>query len=232
MANTRRPSRGAPAPPPPTKSTAPIQNELRAEDRNRINTNTPPDRKRGSRGASRKPAPPQPVYPPAEALLAHRADIRATVVACRVPRDEVDEVAATCLVAAWAAIQQGEFRVHPWVDPAEALRRWLYGITWRLSGHERDRAWHRHEILVDDPWALAAELRGEPAYDPEGQLQARAGLRALSQLPVADRKLLLAVARGATTAELAGPLGVFPRAVLLRIEKARQALRALIEGTG
>ncbi len=228
MAITRKPRPGPPASPPPAQSDAKAENELREKDRNRNNTKTPPNRKRGSRGGRATNARPQPVRPSASALLAQLPYIRATAIACRVPLREVDEVVSACLLAAWTAIQRGDFRVHAWVDPTEALARWVYGIAWRLSAHERGRVRHRHEVLVEDPWALAAELGLEPAVEPEGQFRARAALRALNQLPPEDRRLLLDVAAGATTNELAGPLGVSTRAVLLRIERAREALAALI----
>ncbi|WP_156338859.1 RNA polymerase sigma factor [Chondromyces crocatus] len=137
------------------------------------------------------------------------------------PQREVEDVTADCLAAAWAAIQRGDFRVHAWVDPVEALRRWLYGIAWRLSAHERDRARHRREVLVDAPWDFARE---EPALDAEAQLRARVILRALDALPETQRALLLATAEGATPSELSAPLRVTPRAVLHQLSRARRAL--------
>lgn len=239
MAKTRRPRTRVPAPRPLDDSVTQPDNELREKDRNDINTDTPAKRKRRSRrDRARDPSQaPRPAYPSAATLLAHLPDIRGTVTGCGVPRREIEEVTATCLVAAWAAIQRGEFRVHAWVDMEEALRRWLYGIAWRLSAHERGRARHRCEILTADPWEFAASSASsagglpEPAADPEGQILARAALRALDALPADQRKLLLELEAGAATSELAAQLGISTRAVLLRIERARLALAILMEET-
>lgn len=190
------------------------------------NTQLNMKRKQRSRKDTTPTPQPTPSYPPPRALLENHAAIRATVVACGVPAHEVDDVTATCVMAAWAAIQRGDFRVHAWVDPAEALRRWLYGVTWRLSSHERTRAHHRREVLAEDPWALSPE---PPMVDVESQLGARAGLRALRALDPKQRALLLAVAAGESTAELAGPLGVTTRAVLQQIARAREKLQQRID---
>lgn len=107
-----------------------------------------------------------PHYPAAAELLEARAAIRETVIACEVPATEIEDVTSTCLVAAWVAIQRGDFRPHAHVDPAEALRRWLRGITWRLSMHERHRAHHRREVLSPNPWALATTRPGLALQEP------------------------------------------------------------------
>ncbi len=117
----------------------------------------------------------RPYYPAPAALLEARAAIRETVIACDVPATEIEDVTSTCLVAAWVAIQRGEFRIYAHVDPAEALRRWLRGITWRLSMHERNRAHHRREVLSPNPWALARRAPGSPrqARTPRGRYSCR-----------------------------------------------------------
>ncbi|WP_156040510.1 RNA polymerase sigma factor [Chondromyces apiculatus] len=137
------------------------------------------------------------------------------------PRREVDDVTSECIIAAWIAIQRGGFKVHAWVEPTEALRRWLYGIAWRLSAHERGRARHRREVLAAEPWELGAE---EPASDTQAQLRARTLLRALDRLPPHQRALLLATAEGHTPAALAAPQRITARAVLHQLVRARAAL--------
>lgn len=165
----------------------------------------------------------QPYNPPPEALMKQRDMIRATVRACLVPAEEVEDVTSECIAAAWAAIQNGEFRPLPGRDPIEALEAWLRGIAWRLSSHERVRARHRREVLCGDPWAIAP---GPHEVVTEGQIAARLELRALDALPQGRRDLLLAVAAGEETGEIARSEGVSERAILFRIERARAKLDA------
>ena len=154
-----------------------------------------------------------------------RAAIRETVIACGVPETEVEDVMATCLVAAWAAIQRGQFRVYAHAAPAETLRRWLHGVSWRLAMHERNRAHHRREVLSRDPWALATT---QPVLDLQDQIAARAGLRALWAVPRKCRNLLLAVASGTTPSKLAQRFGVSARNVRREIDRARRDLQEQI----
>lgn len=164
-----------------------------------------------------------PYHPPAEALLEQRDMIRATVRACSVPAEEIEDVTSDCIEAAWCAIQRGEFRLSPDREPTKALEAWLRGIAWRLSSHERVRARHRREVLCGDPWSIAP---GPHEVVTEGQIAARLELRALAALPQGSRDLLLAVAAGEETGEIARSEGVSERAILFRVERARAKLDA------
>jgi RNA polymerase sigma-70 factor (ECF subfamily) len=157
--------------------------------------------------------------------------MRTTAIACGATEREADDVVATCLLRAWTAIQRGGFRLLPWVDPAEALRRWLYGIVWRLSRHERERARHHREVLTPDPWALVRRVSPEDAViDPERRLLARDALRVFARMPKAQRKLMLGAAEGWSAMELALVLGVSVRTVQLRLDRGRTDLMRALEG--
>ena len=75
---------------------------------------------------------------------------------------------------------------------------------------------------------MARELEEAASIDPEEQLFAREGLRALARLPAHQRALLLHAA-GASLAEIAAALGVTRAAVANRIASARAALAALTD---
>jgi DNA-directed RNA polymerase specialized sigma24 family protein len=151
--------------------------------------------------------------------------MRATAIACGAPEDEVDDLVATIVRAAWEGIQRGDFQLHPWADPDEALRHWLHGIVWRLSSHERERARHHREVLTPAPWALVARLSPEEeVLNPEPQLEARSDLRLIAELPVAQQDLLVAVGEGMTTAEIAQSKGLSVRAVQIQLARARSDL--------
>lgn len=166
-----------------------------------------------------------PTRPAPRALLAERAHIRETVIACGVALEDVEDVTSTCLVEAWDAIQRGSFRLYSRVDPGRALHAWLRGVSWRLSMHERRRAHHWREELSSDPYARA---HAPTTPDLEDQIAARAGLRAWRALPSRRRVLLLAVALGETPTTLAEALGVTARAVNAQIHRAREQLRAAV----
>lgn len=167
-------------------------------------------------------AQPAPAYPAPRVLLHELRIVRETVIACGVAMVDVDDVVSTCVVAAWEAIQGGQFKVHEGTDPAHAMRRWLDGIAWRQAMHERRRAHHHREVLSADPLALAP---APPVLDLEDQIVARAGLRAWRALPARKRVVLLAVALGETAITLAGPLGVSERAVNKQIRRGRAQLQ-------
>lgn len=174
-------------------------------------------------------AAPVPVYPPPRTLLAERPFLRHTLRACGVAACDIDDVLAECLLGAWRSIQRGQFRVAPWADPDEALRRWLVGIAWRLASHERERAHHRREVLMPDPWALTPEAAVEATVDPEGQLLAREGLRALAGLSPSERALLFAAVYGSSS-EIAALARVSRTSVEARLQAARALLAAALDG--
>ncbi|MCC6553836.1 MAG: sigma-70 family RNA polymerase sigma factor [Polyangiaceae bacterium] len=166
-------------------------------------------------------------YPPASALVAHRGILRKVLVACDIRTEDLDDVLSECIAGAWVAVQLGQFRVAPHVDPDAALVRWLIGVAWRQAAHERERAHHRREVLTPEPWAMAAALEVETAFDPEGQLMAREVLRALDRLPADQRDLLLRVAVIGPTA-VAAALEVSRTTVAIRLAAARAALEELV----
>lgn len=167
-------------------------------------------------------AQPAPAYPAPRVLLNELSIVRETVIACGVAAVDVDDVVSTCVVAAWEAIQGGQFKVYEGIEPAHVMRQWLHGIAWRKAMHERCRAHHHREVLSADPWLLAP---APPVLDLEDQIVARAGLRAWHALPGRQRAVLLAVAVGEAAITLAGPLGVTERAVNRQIRRARAQLQ-------
>jgi len=171
-----------------------------------------------------------PVYPTARTITAQRSYLRKVVLACGTRGADLDDVIAECIAGAWWSIQRGHFLVGPRVDPEAALRRWLAGVAWRQAAHERERAHHRREVLTPAPWPMAREQEEATSIDPEDQLFAREGLRALARLPAHQRALLLDAA-STSLAEIAVALGVSRTTARLQIASARAALAALMAPT-
>ena len=170
-----------------------------------------------------------PLYPDARTITALQSYLRKVVIASRTRGADLDDVIAECIAGAWWSIQRGHFLVGPRMDPEAALRRWLAGVAWRQAAHERERAHHRREVLTPAPWAMAREQEEAASIDPEEQLFAREGLRALARLPAHQRALLLHAANASLT-EVAVALGVSRTIVGHRLAAARAALAALMEG--
>lgn len=131
------------------------------------------------------------------------------------------ELAQDVFANAW--LSRDRFRGDP--ARAEEVGPWLRGIAFRLhAAHRRDRA-RRSGVDLE-----AVDVRA-PSADPELDDERRDALaRAFARLS-AEQQLVLRMhyLEGGSAREVAALLGMTPKAVEMRLHKARRELRAQVE---
>lgn len=133
-------------------------------------------------------------------------------------RDDADDLVQDCLERA--------FRHPPAATPAGGLRPWLFTILHNL-GVSRWRSVRRRGVTVA---ATEADLRVAPAQD--WGLATRDLVRGFEDLSPEHRQVLLLVAvEGLEYRDAAAVLGVAVGTVMSRLSRARDALRAHMNGT-
>lgn len=178
--------------------------------------------KRLRKGARRPPAARHPSKrPPVEALIAERSIILAVIIASGVPARDRPDVEQDIIIGAWRSIERGMYRPDPADEPRKALRRWLWGIAWRKTGHYLGSAYVRRVVLNAQPFGLLHELAG---LNLEAQLQARETLEALADLPDWQREILLAVDLPESLVAYARSRGIRPGTAASRLRIVREAL--------
>jgi RNA polymerase sigma-70 factor (ECF subfamily) len=135
--------------------------------------------------------------------------------------DRADDLVQDCLERAIA--KQSLWR------PVGPLRPWLFKIMINL--HRND--WRRRQGSPE-PEALDTLPFKPASLAPQGARLALAETAAaLDRLPVEQREALLLVALdGMSYAEAAGTLDIPVGTLMSRIGRAREALRAMVDGTG
>ncbi len=130
----------------------------------------------------------------------------------------------------------------PQLDPSAKLFTWLYRVAVNLClDFLRRRARAPHLVSLDEPIApgeegptLAEQLAAGGQESPRQRLArselAAATRRAIAGLPMELRApLVLATLEELSHAEIAGILGVSPKAVERRIARAREILKARLQ---
>ena len=144
--------------------------------------------------------------------------------------EEAMDLVQETYVAAWLAI--GRY------DPDRPFQAWLRVVALNKcrdwSRRRRVRRMVRGIMGLDEPAAMAI---GDPAAGPDDQTHDRIMLRrvqiGLDRLPDTQKApLLLAVLEHRSHDEIAGILGLTPKAVELRIARARRTLAGLLKGDG
>ena len=142
--------------------------------------------------------------------------------------EEAMDLVQETYVAAWLAI--GRY------DPDRPFGAWLRVIALNKcrdwSRRRRVRRMVRGVMGLDEPAAMTI---GDPAAGPDDQTHDRMMLRrvqmALNRLPDTQKApLLLAVLEHRPQDEIADILGLTPKAVELRIARARRTLAGLLKG--
>jgi RNA polymerase sigma-70 factor (ECF subfamily) len=152
-------------------------------------------------------------------LQSFRADLTRFAYWLSRDRSLAEDIAQETLLRAWRS--QDALK-----DPA-ALRGWLLTIARReharLYGRKRPELINLEDCLADPSLERESSVAAE---GPDGELY---GLReAILRLPMEYREpLLLQVIGGFSTAEIASELGLTLTAVLTRLFRARNKLRAL-----
>ncbi|WP_437601915.1 sigma-70 family RNA polymerase sigma factor [Sorangium sp. So ce590] len=159
--------------------------------------------------------------PTMQAILAERSVIVAVVIASGVPSRDRADVEQQVLMGAWRSVRRGMYRPDPTEDARRALRKWLYGISWRKAGHYINSAWVRRAVLTAQPLGRLHEPVG-PSL--EAQLQAREVLEALASLPPWQAEALLSVDDPESLVAYAKRRGMNPSSAASRLRIAREAL--------
>ncbi|MGK3987788.1 sigma-70 family RNA polymerase sigma factor [Sorangium sp. So ce136] len=178
--------------------------------------------KRLRKGARRPPAARHlSQRPSVDAILAERSLIVAVLIASGVPQRDRADVEQGIVLGAWRSVERGMYRPDPADEPRKALRRWLWGIAWRKTGHYLGSAYVRRTVLNAQPLGLLREPAGPTL---EGQLQAREVLEALADLPDWQREILMAVDQPESLVAYARSRGMHPGTAASRLRIAREAL--------
>ncbi|XXY16009.1 sigma-70 family RNA polymerase sigma factor [Sorangium sp. So ce216] len=178
--------------------------------------------KRPRKGARRPPAARHPSQrPPVQAILAERSLILAVLIASGVPQRDRADVEQDIIIGAWRSIERGMYRPAPEDEPRKAIRRWLWGIAWRKTGHYLGSAYVRRTVLHAQPLGRLHEPVG---IDLHAQLQAREVLEALASLPPWQVEALLIVDAPESLVAWAKARGMSPGTAASRLRIAREAL--------
>ncbi|AUX28150.1 MULTISPECIES: sigma-70 family RNA polymerase sigma factor [Sorangium] len=154
--------------------------------------------------------------------MAERSLIVAVLVASGVPARDRADVEQGILVGAWQSVRRGMYRPDPTEDARKALRKWLYGIAWRKTGHYLGSAWVRRAVLTEQPLGRLPEPIG-PSL--EAQVAAREMLEALAELKDWQREILLALDCPDSLVQYAKDRGMPPGTAASRLRLAREAAR-------
>lgn len=145
-----------------------------------------------------------------------RGPLTGLIAAWGAPWPDAEELAQDALAEAF--VQRERFRGDP--GDLGALGAWVRGIALNLVRNwKRARGRRRTEELADDHPARSGGERGDDEL-----------LRAIARLDVRHREVLwMHYLEETGVPELAAWLGATPKAVEIRLYKARKALRAQLE---
>ncbi|XXT21509.1 sigma-70 family RNA polymerase sigma factor [Sorangium sp. So ce429] len=112
------------------------------------------------------------------------------------------------------------YRPDPKDEPRVALRKWLFGIAWRKTGHYINSARVRRAVLHAQP---LGRLREPAGVDMHAQIAAREVLDAMASLPDWQVEALLSVDDPESVSAYARRHRMSPHTVLSRLTMAREA---------
>lgn len=183
------------------------------------------ERRRESYPASGSP-PPVPRIP-FDALVQPRGMIDAVLYRFAVPARDRPDVRQEVLLSAWRSMEAGRFRPPQHVPLMKALKRWLFGVTWRHISHYRERQHRWYKELA----AYTSPRFAYHAPSPYRQIEARLAIHQLSRLEPELRNVLVGTALGRTASEIAAALGRNPTTTNKRMHRGRRRLQKLLSGT-
>ncbi|MES0835436.1 RNA polymerase sigma factor [Nocardiopsis tropica] len=160
---------------------------------------------------------------PLEVLVDTAADIAAEFTMNRMSRADAEDAAAHAIDEARRALAAGKAIDHP--------RRWMHRVATRFHSkqvHKRER-----DVLTDDVDRSGVHV-AVPGTAPEEALEIKEGTRLaldlLARLPAAQREaMVLHVLHGLERPEVARLLGISPKTVQKRLERARATLSTMGE---
>ena len=134
----------------------------------------------------------------------------------RVPRDAVDDAVADTFLTVWRCLDE--------VPAGEAALVWMYGVAFRVVGHQR-RSFSRRSRLHER--LRVVEFRSAAAADDAvvDGVESRRILAALARLSRTDAEVLRLVTwEELPVASAAAVLGIEPDAARQRLHRARRNL--------
>jgi RNA polymerase sigma-70 factor (ECF subfamily) len=138
--------------------------------------------------------------------------------------DSAEDLVQEALIRAWSSLKR--------FDPERDFRGWLFGIAAHVCTDRLRRRGRRKEAPASE--ALPEVADPDPASDPPRAVERRelaeevaAALRQLS--PAYRTVLLLRFQHGMTFREIGAALKTNPKAVEIRIRRAKAKLRPLLE---
>ncbi|WP_437815123.1 RNA polymerase sigma factor [Sorangium sp. So ce1078] len=125
------------------------------------------------------------------------------------------------LLSAWRTAEAGGFHASERLSLKEAVRRWLFVVTWHHTTHYRE---HQRQ------WEKGCASYTHPAVDgymppPFERVEARLSLRDLELIDAALRDVVAESAFGYTAAEIAAGRGQSHNTIQHRLERGREQLR-------
>jgi RNA polymerase sigma-70 factor (ECF subfamily) len=160
--------------------------------------------------------------PTPEELLNEAPTIRRWLARHGVPEVDLDDMTAEVIARAWASIAKGCFKPDPILAPRTALQMWIWAVTWRQSSTFLNRAYRRHELLLED-------VPDNSAVTTEGEIIARSDLALLDGIEPERRAVLIAHAAGLQMHEIAAAMGTPVATGWSRLRLARVDLLAILK---
>ncbi|WP_437934514.1 RNA polymerase sigma factor [Sorangium sp. So ce341] len=147
--------------------------------------------------------------------------IRDNLRRLNVPECDRSDVVQEILFSAWRTVEAGGFHASERLPLNEAVRRWLYVVTWHHTTHyrERQRQWERGRASYTHP---ATDGYIPP---PFGRVEALLSLRGLELIDAALRDVVADSALGYTAVEIAAGRGQNPNTIQGRLARGRARLR-------
>ena len=134
----------------------------------------------------------------------------------RLPHDVVDDAVAEVFLTAWRRLGD--------VPDGDAALLWLYGVAYRVIGHERRSTARRRRLDARMQSAVCGPASAADERAVEGD-ECRTVLGAVAGLNETDAEVLLLVAwERLSVGDIAAVLQIAPNAVAQRLHRARRNL--------
>ena len=139
-----------------------------------------------------------------------------------VPND-VEDITAETIAAAWHAIDRGRYEPTAGKPRRVALLNYLLGIAWRQASTSLGKA-HKHREIATEPACMPRDA----AVNTEPCLLARDELALLNEIKPRRRAVLLAHAAGCSMQAIAESLSIPVATGWSRLRKGRADLLAIL----
>lgn len=169
------------------------------------------------------PYPFPPVRPTAPELIRESATIKRWLRNYGVEPNDVDDMTAEVVIAAWRAGQEDRYRPDPMKPDRVALIGFLYGVAWRVAASFLDLARHRYESPRG-----GADMADGGSANIEGAIIARDEMTVLAEVQFDRRMVIIAHAAGCPMGEIAKAAGIPQSTAWSRLRQGRLDLLAIL----